>query len=77
MVNFSDDDNTMIDKLLECDSATIVNKQLLSYLYKKCCKNLHHLYETLEQIVSANKRDQLSIYKSGKLICSLCNIFML
>jgi len=62
----------MIDKLLECDNAIFVNKKILNYLFKRFCKDLHHLYEALEQIVAANKRDQLFKYKAGKLICSLC-----
>ena len=65
--NFSDVDDAIGDKLLlECDNASIINKQLLSYLYKKCFNDLHVLYDILEQLVAADKLVQLLKYKTGK-----------
>jgi len=64
---FSDVRDEIGDKLLlECDDGNIVNKQLLGYLYKKCCNDLHKFYDVLEQLVSAEKLNHLLKYKVGK-----------
>ena len=67
MSNFSDVDDTIDDKLLlECNDSSFVNKELLSYLYKKCCNDLHQLYDVLEGLVTADQQDQVLKYKAGK-----------
>ena len=67
MSKFSDVRDAIGDKLLlECDNGNMVNKQLLSYLYKKCCNDFHHFYDVLEQLVATEKLNQLLKYKAGK-----------
>ena len=63
---FSDVHDEFHDKLAECDNASVVNKQLLSYLYEKCCNDMHRLYDVLVDLVAADKQKQLSKIKAGK-----------
>ena len=75
MTSFRDIDDSIDDKLIsECDHASVINKEILSYLLRKTSDDIIKLCESLQDLVTADQKEQLCKLKIGESFtwCTCC-----